>query len=77
MTALRVVDLFAGAGGLSLGFEQAGSEVDGVEVVLAVESNAKAVCTYQANHPGTVVLHETISKDWDVVERLKEHLGPC
>ncbi len=74
MTALRVVDLFAGAGGLSLGFEQAGSEVDGIEVVLAVESNAKAVRTYQANHPGTVVLHETISKDWDVVERLKEHL---
>lgn len=40
-----VIDLFAGAGGLSYGFEQAGFSVK-----LAVEKDAWAVETYLANH---------------------------
>jgi site-specific DNA-cytosine methylase len=39
-----VVDLFCGAGGLSLGFVQAG-----YEVVLAVDNNNVALKTYAAN----------------------------
>ncbi|MGA2265314.1 MAG: DNA cytosine methyltransferase [Phycisphaerae bacterium] len=42
------VDLFAGAGGLSLGATQAG-----VDVRLAVESDPHAANTYAANHPNT------------------------
>lgn len=41
----KVVDLFAGAGGLSYGFERAG-----FEIALAVEKDAWAVETYIANH---------------------------
>lgn len=41
----KVVDLFAGAGGLSYGFEKAGFEIS-----LAVEKDAWAVETYIANH---------------------------
>lgn len=74
MSPLRVVDLFAGAGGLSLGVERAGEKVGGAKVVLAVEASAKAARTYRANHPHTVMLEETIDRDWNVVERLEEHL---
>ena len=42
------IDLFAGAGGMSLGARQAG-----VEVELAVESDPHAAQTYAANHPTT------------------------
>jgi hypothetical protein len=48
------VDLFAGAGGLSLGFAQAG-----FRVALAVEWDRDAGHTYRVSHPDTVVL------DWD------------
>ena len=41
----RVVDLFAGAGGLSLGFEK-----EGFRIALAVEKDAWAVETYKRNH---------------------------
>jgi DNA (cytosine-5)-methyltransferase 1 len=40
------VDLFAGAGGLSLGFRQAG-----FRVALAVELDRDATQTYHVNHP--------------------------
>jgi DNA (cytosine-5)-methyltransferase 1 len=48
------VDLFAGAGGLSLGFTQAG-----FRVALAVERDPDAGHTYRVNHPDAVVV------DWD------------
>ena len=41
----KVVDLFAGAGGLSYGFEKVGFDIS-----LAVEKDAWAVETYIANH---------------------------
>jgi site-specific DNA-cytosine methylase len=43
----RAVDLFAGAGGLTLGLKQAGFEIVG-----AVESDAVAAETYRKNHRG-------------------------
>lgn len=49
------VDLFAGAGGLSLGAVQAG-----IDVRLAVEADPHAAMTYQRNHPKTRVLADDI-----------------
>jgi DNA (cytosine-5)-methyltransferase 1 len=48
MTAPRAVDLFAGVGGMSLGFEQAG-----FEVVAAIDNNPINVTAYSANFPDT------------------------
>ena len=44
----KILDLFAGAGGLSLGFEM----TEQFEVVAIVENNANAAKTYMKNHPG-------------------------
>ena len=46
-----VIDLFAGAGGLSLGFRQTNE----FNIVLAVENNKNAQLTYHRNHPNTVL----------------------
>lgn len=51
------VDLFSGAGGLSLGAAQAG-----IDVRLAVESDPHAVMTYRCNHPRTRVLADDVRK---------------
>lgn len=51
------IDLFAGAGGLSLGAMQAG-----IEVRMAVESNPYAAATYSWNHPHTRVYMGDIRK---------------
>jgi len=44
----RVIDLFAGCGGFSNGFEKAG-----FEIVSAVEFDKNIALTYQLNHPNT------------------------
>jgi len=48
MSKLTAIDLFAGAGGLSVGLESAG-----FKVVAAVEWDATAAKSYQLNHPAT------------------------
>lgn len=58
MKKLKVMDLFAGAGGLSNGFEQTGR----FEVKVAVEINENARKTYKLNHHEDVILHEDITK---------------
>ncbi len=42
------VDIFSGAGGMSLGAMNAG-----IEIVLAIDNNANAAATYKKNHPST------------------------
>ncbi|WP_048746389.1 DNA cytosine methyltransferase [Paenibacillus sp. P22] len=42
----RILDLFAGAGGMSLGFRQTGK----FEVAVAIEKNENAMGTYKINH---------------------------
>ena len=48
---IRAIDLFSGAGGLSLGFELAG-----VEILAAVEHCDKAVTTYKRNFPNILLI---------------------
>lgn len=55
--APRVVDLFAGAGGLGFGFAEAGYRVG-----LAVENDRNAAQTYRFNHLGTPVLEADVQE---------------
>ena len=54
-TSFVGIDLFAGAGGLSLGAEMAG-----MQVVLAIEQDKYAATTYKVNHPNTKVIIDSI-----------------
>ena len=54
---LTALDLFSGAGGLSLGLKNAG-----FRVVAGVEIDKAAIKTYKANHPKTKVLETDIRK---------------
>lgn len=50
------IDLFAGAGGLSLGAEQAG-----IKVKYAIENEKNAAETYRTNHKKTILIEKDIS----------------
>ena len=64
----RVLDLFAGAGGLSLGFQRAGFRIDG-----AVEMDPLAARTHARNfHPGETRLHDVAR---DITRTEPEELG--
>ncbi|GHE49573.1 DNA cytosine methyltransferase [Sphingobacterium griseoflavum] len=52
---LWAVDIFSGAGGLSIGAEMAG-----IKVKFAVEKDPHAAETFAFNHPGTKVIEEDI-----------------
>lgn len=49
------VDLFSGAGGMSLG-----ALMSGIEVVLAIEKDPHAAATYACNHPNTELIIDDI-----------------
>jgi DNA-methyltransferase (dcm) len=51
------IDLFAGAGGMSLGAQWAG-----IQIKLAVENNPYAAATYAHNHPGVSLFNKDIRK---------------
>ncbi|MDA1131258.1 MAG: DNA cytosine methyltransferase [archaeon] len=69
---LKAIDLFAGAGGLSLGLELAG-----IEVVGSVEYCPKAVITYKHNFPGHVSMCKDITEfpPEEMEAALKEQKG--
>lgn len=57
----NIIDLFAGCGGLSTGFELAGFNIP-----LAIEKDDWASETYKANHVGTKVITEDITQVLDL-----------
>ena len=59
------IDLFAGAGGLSQGFEQTGK----FRIVLAAENNGNAANTYRKNHPHTEIRDDVRCIDYADVRR--------
>ena len=63
----KVIDLFAGVGGLSYGFMQAG-----FEVVLANEIDETIAISYSKNHPQTKMINKDITK-LDIEEIFKEY----
>ena len=54
---MNVADLFAGVGGLSLGFSQVG-----FDVVVAIEFDGEIAQAYSRNHPGTEMINEDITQ---------------
>ena len=58
---MKVIDLFAGCGGLSTGFEMAGFDIP-----LAVEKDDWASETYKKNHPNTKVITDDITQITDL-----------
>ena len=53
----KIIDLFAGCGGLSTGFE-----MNNFEVLLALEKDDWASQTYKKNHPNTIVITGDITQ---------------
>jgi len=51
------IDLFSGAGGMSIGAESVG-----IKVKVAVEIDKEASTTYKINHPNTLLINEDIRK---------------
>jgi len=64
---LNVVDLFCGAGGLSIGFEMAG-----FEIVVGIDIEASFLKSFNSAHPGAVAIKEDLNKN-KVKEMLKTH----
>ena len=61
----KIIDLFAGAGGLSLGFWQTGK----FNIVMAAENNANARDTYHSKHPDTEILSDVRGIDYRDIRR--------
>lgn len=64
---LTAIDIFSGAGGMSVGALMAG-----IEVTVAIEYDKHAVASFKANHPNTEVIQEDIRD----VELHKKHKNP-
>ena len=60
------IDIFSGAGGMSLG-----AELAGVSVKYAIENNIYAAQTYKTNHPKTTVLNIDIIDFTSIPKDLK------
>ena len=60
---MRIIDLFSGCGGLSLGFMK-----DGHTVLRALEYDAEIAKTYKLNHPEVDVIVDDIKKYYEAFE---------
>ena len=60
-----VIDLFAGAGGLSLGFMQTGM----FDIKAAFENSPYMQDTYRLNHPGVDVMDDVCDADYSVIRQ--------
>lgn len=60
----KVVDLFAGAGGLSLGFKQTRK----YDIKVAFENNPEMQATYRLNHPDTDVRGDVCAADYTAIQ---------
>lgn len=65
---LKILDLFAGAGGLSYGFEK----TEQFEVAAIVENNKNAAKTYLRNHPGLKNYQDILTVDF---QQMKKECG--
>ncbi len=66
MSKYSVVDLFAGAGGLSLGFVQTGK----YDIKVAFENNPDMQATYKKNHPNVEVLGDVCKANYqDIMKK--------
>lgn len=70
MTRPLAVDLFAGVGGMSLGFEQAG-----FDVACAVEYDAVHAAAHKFNFPATAVINGDVSKVSGQEIRKRSNIG--
>lgn len=61
----KVVDLFAGAGGLSLGFMQ----TQKYDIKVAFENSPYMQDTYRLNHPGVEVQGDVCTADYDAIKK--------
>ncbi len=66
---MKVIDLFSGVGGMSLGFKQAG-----FNIVFANEYNESIASSYQKNHQETIVNTTSIS-DLDLNDIFSQYQG--
>ena len=65
MNKYSVIDLFAGAGGLSLGFMQTKK----FDIKVAFENNPDMQQTYKLNHPGVEVLGDVCQADYTEIQK--------
>ena len=65
MSKYKVVDLFSGAGGLSLGFKQTGY----YQIVAAAENNPNAKKTYKKNFPEVLLLDDVKAIDYKALKK--------
>ena len=65
----KVIDLFAGAGGLSLGFLQTKK----YEIKVAFENNPNMQATYRRNHPNVDVRGDVCSANYKEIQTCLGH----
>ena len=64
---LKAISLFSGAGGMDVGFENAG-----IKVEFANELVSDAAKTYKANHPDCIMVNDDIN---NVIDSLDKYEG--
>ena len=65
MAVYKVVDLFAGAGGLSLGF----SQTNQYDIKVAFENSPYMQETYKNNHPGVQVFGDVCTANYQAIKK--------